>query len=191
MPSTKTCTFEGSEQLQNTAGLCAKHWHRAKGSPDGKSYAILNSCLICRDQYDHNNKFCAKCLKAYSDAERRKIYKRAHYNANYNRYKESRLANKASPAKAKSYNIKYHYGLTEAEYSDMLQAHDNKCAICNRRPTDAGWSGWLVTDHNHATGRARGILCHSCNVGLGHFRDDPDLLRRAAAYLERPEGWWK
>jgi hypothetical protein len=40
-------------------------------------------------------------------------------------------------------------------------------------------------DHDHAGGHLRGLLCLSCNQALGHFRDDPALLRRAAEYVER------
>lgn len=49
----------------------------------------------------------------------------------------------------------------------------------------------VQVDHDHATGKARGILCRSCNTGLGHFKDSPSLLRRAATYLSnsrRTEG---
>ncbi len=48
-----------------------------------------------------------------------------------------------------------------------------------RRPT---------LDHDHQTGAWRGLLCSRCNTGLGHFRDDPALLRSAAAYIENPPG---
>jgi hypothetical protein len=51
------------------------------------------------------------------------------------------------------------------------------CKICGaERP--------LTRDHNHATGRIRGVICAECNFGLGKFRDDPGLLRQAATYLE-------
>lgn len=42
----------------------------------------------------------------------------------------------------------------------------------------------LVVDHCHKSKQIRGLVCHRCNVGLGYFRDDPELLRAAAAYLE-------
>ena len=54
------------------------------------------------------------------------------------------------------------------------------CAICGERPDGRG----LAQDHCHATERERDLLCQRCNVGLGQFRDRPDLLRRAADYLQ-------
>jgi hypothetical protein len=43
----------------------------------------------------------------------------------------------------------------------------------------------LVVDHNHETGKIRGLLCHHCNLAVGWIRDDPDRALRAAEYLQR------
>ena len=58
---------------------------------------------------------------------------------------------------------------------------DSKCAICQKSDLR------LSVDHCHSTGQIRGWLCHNCNVGLGHFKDDTDLLRAAINYLDGPK----
>lgn len=57
-----------------------------------------------------------------------------------------------------------------------LKASTTECAICGNQEQ-------LVVDHDHNTGKVRGLLCNHCNRGLGHFRDDPMLLEFAAQYL--------
>lgn len=77
------------------------------------------------------------------------------------------------------------YGLTPEEYAELLKAQDGRCAICRRKPgnTQGVDRHNLVVDHDHAAGTTRALLCDFCNRGLGIFRDDPDLLMAAAAYL--------
>lgn len=58
----------------------------------------------------------------------------------------------------------------------QIKADVQECVIC-------GDAGPLVVDHDHTTGRVRGMLCNHCNRGLGHFRDRPDLLEFARMYL--------
>jgi hypothetical protein len=72
------------------------------------------------------------------------------------------------------------YGITETVDLAMLSwlAHGG-CWICGQPNPE----GLLCVDHNHATNLFRGLLCHHCNLGIGRFNDNPDLLRQAAAYL--------
>lgn len=77
------------------------------------------------------------------------------------------------------------YGISEGRVREMLAAQDGRCAICR---TEIGLDDAAVracVDHCHRTWWIRGMLCSRCNSGLGFFRDDPELLRGAAAYLER------
>lgn len=73
------------------------------------------------------------------------------------------------------------YGMTWQELM-TLREQNGTCGICD---TDAWGSRGPNIDHDHKTGRIRGVLCSSCNTGLGCFQDDPTRLRSAADYLER------
>jgi hypothetical protein len=77
------------------------------------------------------------------------------------------------------YHLKNRYGLTRAAFQELWKEQSGKCAICLTRPA-------AHVDHDHATGRVRGLLCFNCNGGLGHFGDDPMRLAVAIAYLHRP-----
>lgn len=72
-------------------------------------------------------------------------------------------------------NVRKNYGLTIDEAESMWAT---PCAICGHFG-----AGEMVIDHCHDSGQVRGTLCHPCNVSIGHFRDDPDLLERAAQYI--------
>ena len=73
------------------------------------------------------------------------------------------------------------YGITHADYERILKAQGGVCAICESTETKK-WDHFSV-DHNHETGEVRGLLCATCNTGLGQFQDAPDLLIKAANYL--------
>lgn len=79
------------------------------------------------------------------------------------------------------------FGLTLEQYYVMHDAQQGLCGCCNRPETvkRGGKTKWLAVDHCHSTGAIRGLLCVNCNNGIGRFRDDPVLLRKAADYLDR------
>jgi hypothetical protein len=80
-------------------------------------------------------------------------------------------------------HLRRNYGLTRTELEALLEVQGGLCAICGRNVA-------VHVDHDHATGRVRGVLCFTCNVALGQLNDDPQLFRRAIDYLER-ETWRK
>lgn len=74
------------------------------------------------------------------------------------------------------------YGITRQSYETMVTAQAGVCAICHL-PPPLGPESFAI-DHNHDTGKVRGLLCPRCNSGLGFFGDNPDLLMWAAVYLK-------
>ena len=103
------------------------------------------------------NAYCAECHKERC---------RDRYNA------KSMLQKRADKAIS--------YGLTPQEYIDMYEKQCGKCAICNEIPkTQRG----LHIDHCHETGVVRGLLCHGCNVGIGNFLHNTELMNKAIKYL--------
>ena len=87
-------------------------------------------------------------------------------------------AKKEKQLKAKDYQLRSRYGITIETYNEMVAATGGRCPICLCRVRK-----WCV-DHDHLTGKVRGVLCSVCNYGLGHFaRDDIVILKRAIEYL--------
>jgi hypothetical protein len=92
---------------------------------------------------------------------------------------------KKNPEKRRAHILKSKYGITIEDYNSMLKQQDNRCAICHSE--DPGHHGKFSVDHDHSTNQVRGLLCHHCNVGLGHFFDNASFLLQGAAYLDRFE----
>ena len=78
--------------------------------------------------------------------------------------------------------LKRRYGITPEEYQALSDAQNGLCRIC-QGPPQGRWKR-LHVDHDHATGKVRGLLCHWCNNMLGHAKDSPTVLQAAIAYLQ-------
>lgn len=85
------------------------------------------------------------------------------------------------PARKFEWMLSHKYGLSVQQYQDMLSAQNGLCWICQCDMAKP------FIDHCHATGRVRGLLCHLCNIGLGVFKDRPESLERAMAYLRHSD----
>ena len=88
---------------------------------------------------------------------------------------------KRNPQKRRESHLAYFYGLSPDGYRQLLSDQGGKCAICQTNVP--GHKGNFVVDHNHKTGKVRGLLCAKCNAGLGHFRDKPTVIEAALSYL--------
>lgn len=88
--------------------------------------------------------------------------------------------NREKILKRQKKNIYKKYGMTQSDYDKMLDEQNGVCFLCGRPPKDGKR---LVVDHSHETGRVRGLLCTTCNVGLGLLQDNSDLLKKAADYI--------
>ena len=80
-----------------------------------------------------------------------------------------------------NYHLKRNYNIDIAHYNNLLKKQDGRCAICFDLPTNRR----LAVDHNHTTGKVRGLLCSKCNFAIGLLCESKELFERALKYLER------
>jgi hypothetical protein len=165
--------------------LCKKDRIKKEYSPSAWSGG--GACRVCR------NKQVRRWSVAHPDACKKIAQRwarrhRKQEQANAQRYRDRhrgdillrlRKKNRASPDRVRNQHLKQYYSITLAEYTQMEREQDGRCPICGVRPVQ------LHVDHDHTTKKVRALLCSSCNVGLGHFRDNPSLLKKAAKYLEK------
>jgi Autographiviridae endonuclease VII len=138
------------------------------------------TCKVC-----HNN-YC-KAKHRLNPEKGRESSKRWYYSKPENR---QRSIDKAREWQAKhkdrdterkfKYNLQRNYGLAYEDYCRMAEEQNGLCAICEQPP----YRNFDV-DHNHQTGVVRQLLCSNCNTALGLLKDNPDILRKAAVYLEQ------
>lgn len=73
--------------------------------------------------------------------------------------------------------------MTFERYEQMVEDQQGRCAICKRHRSEFKQN--LSVDHNHETGKVRGLLCAACNRGIGLMGDSADMMRAGADYLEK------
>jgi len=100
-----------------------------------------------------------------------------------------RAIHASNPRQRKAAVLKKTYGITIDQYEAMAKSQGGLCGLCAKpevTPNKAtGLPRDLSVDHCHGHGHVRGLLCSRCNAGLGNFNDEPELLRKAIAYLEK------
>jgi alpha-amylase/alpha-mannosidase (GH57 family) len=94
--------------------------------------------------------------------------------------KKSQDKHKDLPRIRKNQHLKRTYGITIEEYEALFIQQGESCAICYNTSSATTWH----LDHDHKSSKVRGILCHNCNLMIGHAKDNISTLKRAMAYLE-------
>jgi len=190
--------MSNSKDKQTTCTKCkilkkASDFYLDKSKKDGRS-------SLCRTCVKNNVR---KYVKKNHDEVKRKKREasKLHYELNketiQKRHKEWK---KRNPGHALKYKLKKRYRMSIDDYNLKLKNQNNKCFICKTEKCKTFKR--LSVDHCHITGKVRGLLCNSCNSGIGYFRDNIENLKRATEYLkifkekkevitwvDPPQGW--
>lgn len=131
-------------------------FYNDKSKPHGKTYS------------------CIECLKAYYQANKSK---KLEYDKNRRIHLKS-LGIKSFTENKRETHYLNRYGIKISDYNDLYNKQNGLCKICHKAYNR------LHIDHCHKTGKVRGLLCPSCNKGLGHFYDDFEIIENALKYIK-------
>ena len=138
------------------------------------------------------DKICKNCKNNFLSNNKKQIYCSANCNTFFNRGKNpakhrayaAKIMRQRSPEKKRldgirkrELRLKKQYGISQLDFVTMETIQDKRCALCKQFTK-------LVVDHDHETGKVRGLLCHHCNRGLGFFSDNSELLALASKYVK-------
>lgn len=156
-------------------------FHNMKKAKDGKNYTCAECVNRLTREAPNRKETCAAWNK------KREGYHKQYYVDNkimwLNRGRENYLIR--------------NFGITQEQYDAMELAQNHKCAICGKEETSKDSRQVLreirrlAIDHDHNTGKIRGLLCRRCNTVLGQLEDDPSLFRAAADYLDKSVGQYR
>ena len=177
-------------KFYNTKNICKKcNAKKAKEEKQGKLYGpfFIRICIDCRtlaqNSEDLKNRFVKdKSLKSgYANRCKKCNSIKA---INHSKAEPEMFKNRIS-----KYRLKTTYKIDIKEYENMRFKQGYKCLICLKSEKDIGKKLYIDHDHNCCNSTSscgkciRGLLCYSCNIGLGNFKDNIDLLKNAIIYL--------
>ena len=146
--------------------LLVKHFSKKSHNKSG----LASNCKECQNRYN----------KKYRLAHKKKIIEKGkrHYVKNKPRLLE--YAKNQYNGVRRNCDYMSKYNITLKDYDEMFDKQDGVCAICKLPEITRR----LAVDHNHKTGKVRGLLCTGCNIALGHIKDNPERLENMKMYLE-------
>jgi hypothetical protein len=159
-------------------------FNRQGDTKDGLTYKCKPCAAETTKQWAEKNR---DHVRRYNNARYaanpcpRKAAAKAYREKNLEKSKESnRLWRIKNKEKVWQKGIMVRYNLSLETYESMFRSQNGCCKICSKQNLDGKR---LFVDHDHKTGTVRGLLCHHCNAGMGHFFDNPDLIERVIKYL--------
>ena len=156
-----------------------------------KRIAAGMNVMPIKEKFD-GKKICLKCGELKDFELFPVINKKMGYRSSYckvcaNKIREnSRKLKGVEPIRQRAKWLKSSFGISVDQYNDILLLQDNKCAICGRTEELDGKN--FAVDHDHKTGKMRGILCKRCNLLLGKFENSTGNMEGAISYLQKYGG---
>jgi ribosomal protein S27AE len=168
----RTCSVKGCTKRHHGRGFCSNHLERARRAgtlpPVQPSMDSLSRHSLSNIDRENKTADCSVCGPSVKVRLHKDRYRGAEcWTPRNARKKKHQRKNHLSSA----------YGLTLAQFEEMRALQMGRCAICASTPAR------FDVDHDHDTGKVRGLLCSPCNRGLGFFRDRRENLAAAAKYL--------
>lgn len=138
-----------------------------KSNKDG----LTSWCKICRN--NHNKEWRENNRDKINELNIKNAQKRKEYYSD----PDVKLKNRKAFIKKK-------FGIEYSEYEKLSEEQNNLCAICNNTENSSR-NKYLAVDHDHLTGKIRGLLCTNCNRGIGLLKDSIPVLQKAIEYLNK------
>jgi len=171
--------MESTLKITSICPICSKV--RSYKTQRGRDVNLKKPCKACSNSIkrggtglsfnEKGERLCKGCQQYHSKEE---------YHKEFSTYCKL-CSNKKTGIYIKNVHRYSKYGIVESDYKSFLEKQQNSCAICKETFNK---SVEPKIDHNHATGKVRGLLCHNCNVALGHFKDNINILKTTIKYLE-------
>lgn len=147
-----------------------------------------------RNKGQHRN-FCHDCekewIRKYHQSPQGKKKRKEWVGENKERieeykrlYRDDAIKKERSKVYHRARLLKESFNMTVDDYMVMYENQSGRCAICGSETANNGKRKNFCVDHDHETGKVRGLLCHNCNVSVGLMKESPSLLRKAADYLD-------
>ena len=135
---------------------------------------MMKICTDCGEEKQLSEFHKDRSIKGGYKAKCKKCYRKA-----------QKVWEDCNRDKRRKYRLKAEYGISIEHYNMLLSSQKGQCAICGIAVCPTGKR--LAVDHCHTTNKVRGLLCQSCNTGLGKFKDNISNLEKAIKYLKNKD----